>query len=95
MSERLQNAVAIIGVAGRFPGAENVEQFWQNLCDGRESIRPIATEELEDGLTAAQRGEGKICCGARHARQRRYVRCGVLSHSAAGSGSRPIRNSAC
>ena len=59
MSERWQNAVAIIGVAGRFPGADNVEQLWHNLCEGRESIRPIATEELEDGLTEAQRGNGK------------------------------------
>ena len=59
MSERLQNAVAIIGVAGRFPGAENVEQLWQNLCEGRESVRPIATEELQDGLTEAQRAKGK------------------------------------
>ena len=59
MSDRWQNAVAIIGVAGRFPGAENVEQLWQNLCEGRESVRPIATAELEDGLTEAQRGKGK------------------------------------
>lgn len=59
MSDRLQNAVAIIGVAGRFPGAENVEQFWRNLCEGRESIRPIPEQELEDGLTAGQRGQGK------------------------------------
>lgn len=59
MSERLQNAVAIIGMAGRFPGAENVEQFWQNLCAGRESIRSMAEQELEDGLTSAQRSEGR------------------------------------
>jgi amino acid adenylation domain-containing protein len=59
MSERWQNVVAIIGVAGRFPGAENVEQLWQNLCEGRESVRPIATGELEDGLTEDQRAKGK------------------------------------
>ncbi|MDR5727769.1 MAG: amino acid adenylation domain-containing protein [Terriglobia bacterium] len=59
MSDTLQNAVAIIGIAGRFPGAENVEQFWQNLCAGRESIRTIPEWELEDGLTAAQRSRGK------------------------------------
>ena len=59
MSERWQNVVAIIGVAGRFPGAENVEQLWQNLCKGRESVRPIAAGELEDGLTEAQRAKGK------------------------------------
>jgi myxalamid-type polyketide synthase MxaB len=29
--------VAIIGMAGRFPGAQNIYQFWQNLCNGVES----------------------------------------------------------
>lgn len=60
MSDRWQNAVAIIGVAGRFPGAENVEQLWQNLCEGREFVRPIATGELEDGLSEAQRAKGNM-----------------------------------
>ena len=27
--------IAIIGVAGRFPGADNVEEFWQMLSEGR------------------------------------------------------------
>jgi polyketide synthase PksJ len=33
-----QTAVAVVGMAGRFPGADHVEQFWQNLKEGRESI---------------------------------------------------------
>ena len=32
------NAIAIIAMAGRFPGAQDVEAFWQNLRDGVESI---------------------------------------------------------
>jgi phthiocerol/phenolphthiocerol synthesis type-I polyketide synthase E len=38
--------IAIIGMAGRFPGAENVGEFWRNLKDGVESIRPFTPEEL-------------------------------------------------
>jgi amino acid adenylation domain-containing protein len=57
MSERLQNAVAIIGMAGHFPGAENVEQFWQNLCAGQEAIRRIPELELEDRLSAGERAQ--------------------------------------
>lgn len=34
-----QERVAIVGMAGRFPGAETVEQFWQNLCQGISSIQ--------------------------------------------------------
>jgi acyl transferase domain-containing protein len=30
--------IAIVGMAGRFPGADNVEAFWRNLRDGVESI---------------------------------------------------------
>jgi len=32
------NDIAIIGMSGRFPGAQDLEQFWQNLVDGVESI---------------------------------------------------------
>ncbi|MGH9826495.1 MAG: beta-ketoacyl synthase N-terminal-like domain-containing protein, partial [Blastocatellia bacterium] len=31
-------SVAIIGLAGRFPGARDAEQFWENLNKGVESI---------------------------------------------------------
>lgn len=30
--------IAIIGMAARFPGAKNIEQFWENLCQAKESI---------------------------------------------------------
>lgn len=39
-------SIAIIGMAGRFPGAENLEQFWQNLCDGSVGISFFQEEEL-------------------------------------------------
>ncbi|NEQ29720.1 MAG: SDR family oxidoreductase [Leptolyngbya sp. SIO4C5] len=43
--------IAVIGLSGRFPGAQNVAQFWQNLCDGKESITFFAPEELEASVT--------------------------------------------
>ncbi|HZF12185.1 MAG TPA: amino acid adenylation domain-containing protein, partial [Thermoanaerobaculia bacterium] len=39
-------AVAIVGLAGRFPGAANVEQLWANLCAGVASIARFSDEEL-------------------------------------------------
>jgi len=39
--------IAIIGMAGRFPGATDVERFWQNLVSGIESISRFTDEELE------------------------------------------------
>ncbi|WP_246258185.1 non-ribosomal peptide synthetase/type I polyketide synthase [Amycolatopsis anabasis] len=39
-------AIAVIGMAGRFPGAPDIPSFWQNLRDGVESITPLSDEEL-------------------------------------------------
>ena len=41
-----QSAIAIVGMAGRFPGARNIRDFWQNLRDGVESIRDRTQAEL-------------------------------------------------
>jgi phthiocerol/phenolphthiocerol synthesis type-I polyketide synthase E len=38
--------VAIIGWAGRFPGAADIASLWQNLCAGTESIRQLSVSEL-------------------------------------------------
>ena len=46
--------IAIIGMAGRFPGAKNTNEFWQNLRDGVESISFFSDEELaSSGLDPA------------------------------------------
>ncbi|RAL24605.1 type I polyketide synthase [Thermoflavimicrobium daqui] len=46
MEDINETAIAIIGMSGRFPGAENIDQFWCNLKNGIESIRQISDEEL-------------------------------------------------
>lgn len=33
--------IAIIGVSGRFPGADNVDTFWSNILGGIDSVRPV------------------------------------------------------
>lgn len=38
--------VAVIGMSCRFPGANNVDTFWNNLVQGVESIRTFTKEEL-------------------------------------------------
>ena len=38
--------IAIIGMSGRFPGADNVDEFWENLKGGVESIRRLSEKEL-------------------------------------------------
>lgn len=38
--------VAIIGLSGRFPGAVNIEQFWQNLRDGVEALSWFSDDDV-------------------------------------------------
>ena len=50
-------AVAIIGIACRFPGADDPAAFWANLCAGVESVRRFAPDELEDSFAPAVRND--------------------------------------
>src|SRR6266446_7778261 len=49
--EQHYEGLAIIGMAGRFPCAESVEEFWENLVEGRETVSFFTDAELaESGL---------------------------------------------
>ena len=61
------NAIAVVGMAGRFPGADSVSAFWDNLRRGEESIVTLS----EEHLLAAGIGEKVL---ANHA----YVRRAAL-----------------
>jgi acyl transferase domain-containing protein len=39
--------IAIVGAAGRFPGARTLDEFWMLLNEGREAIRLLSDEELD------------------------------------------------
>lgn len=48
------DGIAIIGMAGRFPGAPTLDQFWRNLRDGVESLTSFSDEELiANGISPA------------------------------------------
>lgn len=38
--------IAIVGMAGRFPGARNCQEFWENLVAGRESLTRFDENDL-------------------------------------------------
>jgi acyl transferase domain-containing protein/thioesterase domain-containing protein/aryl carrier-like protein len=48
------SSIAIVGMSGRFPGAPNVATFWENIREGRETIRVFTEQEL---LAAGERPE--------------------------------------
>lgn len=44
--DRTPSAVAIVGMAGRFPGAPTLDRFWQNVATGTESITALSRDQL-------------------------------------------------
>jgi len=44
------DTIAIVGMSGRFPGANNIDQFWENLCEGKESLRHFSQEEINKAI---------------------------------------------
>jgi len=53
-----QEPIAIIGLAGRYPGAEDLDGFWANLAGGIESVGEIPAERWTlDGFFESDRDE--------------------------------------
>ncbi|NLW47675.1 MAG: KR domain-containing protein [Firmicutes bacterium] len=57
--------IAIIGMSGRFPGANSIEAYWQNLKNGIPAIRFLDDEELlsrgVDRRSLQKPGYVKVC----------------------------------
>ncbi|MBB0242724.1 SDR family NAD(P)-dependent oxidoreductase [Streptomyces alkaliphilus] len=45
-NDRYESAVALVGMAGRFPGAPDVASLWRNVLADTGGLRKITTEEL-------------------------------------------------
>ena len=69
------SAIAIVGMAGRFPGAPDLDTFWTNLRDGVESIERLTDDQLRArGVAADLLARSALREGGEHARRRRSVR---------------------
>lgn len=42
-----EQPIAVIGMSGRFPQAEDMEAFWENLCSGKDCIEEIPSERWQ------------------------------------------------
>lgn len=46
--------IAIVGMAGRFPEADSIDEFWRNLTEGKDCItRDIPQEQEKEGFVCA------------------------------------------
>ncbi|MFL0799415.1 MAG: amino acid adenylation domain-containing protein [Agarilytica sp.] len=48
--------IAIIGMSGRFSGAENVDEFWDSLCQGKDLIRKVDRWQLDSNIKCQNGG---------------------------------------
>ncbi|MEV0256063.1 type I polyketide synthase [Streptomyces sp. NPDC050732] len=46
--------IAVVGMAGRFPGAADIGQFWENVVAGRTAMRDLSDDELRGAGVAEQ-----------------------------------------
>lgn len=56
-ADAAHEAIAIVAMCGRFPGAADVETFWDNLCAGRDGITVFAPDQLDLGVAARERND--------------------------------------
>lgn len=54
-SRRDEDAIAIIGLAGQFPQAADLVEFWDNLQQGRDCLGPIPAERWSPSAQDGQR----------------------------------------
>ena len=70
--------IAVVGYAGRFPGAADPRQLGSNLRDGVESIRLLSDEELAGPASRPPSLLSQLRAGGRLSRRHRVLRRGVL-----------------
>ncbi len=46
--ETPEHSIAVIGMAGRFPGAHGIDELWEILRDGKETIHHFSDDELRE-----------------------------------------------
>jgi amino acid adenylation domain-containing protein len=51
------DGIAIIGMVGRFPGADSVEALWSNLCEGIESCTLFSEDEIDPSIDSELRND--------------------------------------
>ncbi|WP_461039661.1 amino acid adenylation domain-containing protein [Spirosoma harenae] len=56
-SESSDSDIAIIGMAGRFPGANTIDEFWTLLKEGRETTRFFTDSELDATISSSLKND--------------------------------------
>ena len=69
--------IAIIGISGKFPGAKNIDQFWDNLKNGVESISFIPEKEIKEN----QKTQNYVACKGGELEEKEYFDASFFGYS--------------
>lgn len=63
-SAAVREPIAIVGMSGRYPGASNLRQYWENLVQGTNSVReiPASRWNVNQYYDPTPSKKGKIYC---------------------------------
>lgn len=56
-SRDTKTGIALIGMAGRFPGVDTIEALWESLKEGRETITFFENDELDHSIPPVERND--------------------------------------
>ncbi len=74
-SELPPNAIAVVGMAARLPGANSLSAFWDNLRRGEESIVTLAEDDLlAEGIPREDAGQPRLRSARRSGGRDRPIR---------------------
>src|SRR5262249_4050212 len=54
--------IAVVGMSGRFPKAENVREFWNNLVSGVDGVDELSAQYLDQANYSPKKQKGKTRC---------------------------------
>jgi acyl transferase domain-containing protein/acyl carrier protein len=53
--KNIENCIAVVGMSGQFPGAKNLNEFWENLLAGKVAGKELSEKDLIDKGVATER----------------------------------------
>lgn len=53
--DNIEHCIAIVGMAGRFPGADDVAGLWRNVLDAKVALKRFSPEEVQASILADDR----------------------------------------
>ncbi|MGZ8239549.1 MAG: beta-ketoacyl synthase N-terminal-like domain-containing protein, partial [Methylobacter sp.] len=56
------DGIAVIGMSGQFPGAKNVDEFWQNMISGVDPVTELPENYLGEQRYSPEKQPGKSYC---------------------------------